>query len=453
MSKSTKTYRELLLPSMSLPGLADVGGRTSRFTKAQVEQALWNNHGNQRAAAAELGTSHQNLGPLIRSMGIDPSLYQSVPEEVVRRRQKEAPTREEIVEALDRNKGNQSLAAKDLGVSQGFLSKQIKKVGIEASFYMGPKRDVIGEAKFRPLSEFVSNFWGDAENALTNESLAPVSENLAQVATFVALKRYGAQILGQAPALANIVGLTLSMLMNYSRLKVSQIRPAAARLARDTEIRSLPSETPKALRRAWLWEVRNPETERLFGDTVSVAGYWFGDTCHIIGQQYPDGIRVVSWHPQWGASDPETGSNQPISDKETGFLAKGTFEDHQQWSKDAIRFCLSMGILLEAYESPLSVRKEDGKKNTGRAKGQPLKENEWTTDHVYLTVEPKPRPLQKENIPPKPNPNAVAETVIVKGYLKRQRFGARNAEIRWVWVAPYEAIRWHSDKPKRSIIY
>lgn len=447
---------KLLLPSMSpLPGRGNVAGRTSRFSREQIEAALTKHNGNQRAAAAELGTSHQNLGPLLRSMNIDPSLYQTVSQTIIQSRQKTPPTKDEIEAALAQNNGNQSLAAKSLGVSQGFLSKQIKKTGVKASFYMGPKREKerVGATGYYLLSTFVSNLWGDAETMVQTPVVTPVAANIPQNATYLALKKYGERILSQAPALANVAGLTLKMLLDYARLRVSQIRPAAARLARETEIRSLPTEVPKAIRRAWLWEVRNPETEVLFGDTVSIAGYWYDDRCHIIGQQHPDGIRVVSWRPQWGASDAEAGTDQPLSDRDMGFLDKGSFEEHQQWSKEAVRFCLSMAILLEAHETPLSVRHEDGKKNSGRAKGQPLKESEWSVDHVYLTVEPKPRPLTKENTPPRPNANAVSELVIVKGYLKRQRFGERNSQTRWVWVAPYEAIRWRSDKPKRTIIH
>jgi hypothetical protein len=199
--------------------------------------------------------------------------------------------------------------------------------------------------------------------------------------------------------------------------------------------------------------VRKPEEEHLFGTTVALGGYWHNNRCHLIGLQWPDGIRVVNWEPKWSASDPDAGTEQALSDKEMGFIEEGSFEEQQQWAKDAAHFALSMSLLLEAYESPLEVKREDGPKGGARKPGQPLKSGDWITNHVYLTIEPKPRKLTAEHIPPKPNKDAIAETIIVRPYLRRQRFGPRLQEIRWIWISAHEAIRWRSTKPKRTVIH
>lgn len=46
----------------------------------------------------------------------------------------------------------------------------------------------------------------------------------------------------------------------------------------------------------------------------------------------------------------------------------------------------------------------------------------------------------------------VAEAVAVRGHLRRQRHGPGLAQVRWVYVASYEARRWVAPRPATIVV-
>jgi transcriptional regulator with GAF, ATPase, and Fis domain len=104
-------------------------GRTSQFTAEQIISVLRFCDGNLRESAKILNTSHQNLSQLIRAWGIDKSLYHPVSKKIADKRRPSLLTKADVEGALATG-GDQARAARLLGVSQGFVSKLVKKFGI-----------------------------------------------------------------------------------------------------------------------------------------------------------------------------------------------------------------------------------------------------------------------------------------------------------------------------------
>lgn len=95
------------------------------------------------------------------------------------------------------------------------------------------------------------------------------------------------------------------------------------------------------------------------------------------------------------------------------------------WTREAARFAIVLGLLLDAEGTP--VRRAD---EPGPWKG-------WLTRHLTMGREdPAPGPHAA--------PARVGEgvEVQVRGHLKRQRHGPGNALVRWIYVRSYGARRW-----------
>ncbi len=265
----------------------------------------------------------------------------------------------------------------------------------------------------------------------------------------IANKVWGEQV--HNPGLSsfvNIAGLTISM---RKRLTLHHVRAKVGQLVEQTDLHALPHEAPKLLSGAWLCEVNNPATEKLFGDTVSLGGYPLEDAIYLIGVTYPDGIFVVRWTPHWTGEDLESTLTPDRS------LLIDDFDSHDAWGKEAARFAVVFALLLEAEGTPLHTKDEGNllfKLKPKRKQIQPQKPSDvpWVTQHVYLAEAPKPSP-EKASVSPAAANDRVSMTVEVSGHLKRQRYGPGNTLVKWIYRQSFEARRWVSGAPKRVVVH
>lgn len=281
--------------------------------------------------------------------------------------------------------------------------------------------------------------------------LPPGETGFREQAARLAIATWGQGMVLQLPALINWAGLALRM---RDRLVVHRLSAGAIRLVHETDLHSLPGEPPRLLRKAWIVESRKLD-EPLFGATVGLAGYELEGAIYLLGLDYPDGAYVSRWRPRWEEREleatVEVDTSPLIADVDTHFA----------WSKEAARFAVVLGLLLDAEGTPVVV--ED--RSAGKPRKVPVVRSGaggWVTRYVYLGRErrlpaaPGRRPAAavvgegKENHTKRGVPeHLVAQTVPVSGHLKRQPYGPGMGLRKWIHVAGYEARRWVAPRPLR----
>jgi hypothetical protein len=201
------------------------------------------------------------------------------------------------------------------------------------------------------------------------------------------------------------------------------VRPAASRLILETDLHSIPDAPPRLLRAPGIVETRRPETgERLWGDYVSLGWYVLDGAICLLGLEYPDGFVFGRWVPDWSGADLE-----PQLHHSGGTV--GPADEIDEFVREAARYLVTLGLLAEVEDGPLRIE---------------LDKRERATRHVYRDDD--------RVAPPRSTPAAdategrVAEPVAVTGHIKRQRYGEGRAKMRYIYVAGYQARRWHGPR-------
>lgn len=299
---------------------------------------------------------------------------------------------------------------------------------------------------WQPLSQIVREYRDHARKAGLLQALRE-EVTLPQAGAALALAE--AKRRGIAPVdaleLSNIAALALSL----EQLVAHRLRPEVPELVDETDLHVLPDEPPRLLRRAWIVEVAHPERgERLFGDVASLGGYPHQGRVGLIGLGYPDGCRVAWWRPTWTGETIESGivrQHEPLI---------GDVEAHHEWVRDAGRFAVVLGLLLDAAGTPVRITDESSRPP---AQGKPSKKTKpppaWVTRYVSLS--PAPWGVQ-DSVTAGSEGGGVegrlAEVRPVRGHLKRQHFGPGGKGIRWIFVQAHEARRWIAPAPRRVVV-
>lgn len=250
----------------------------------------------------------------------------------------------------------------------------------------------------------------------------------ALLATYV----YGQEVLLDQPALVNCAALALLL----PREITHEVTAAAAARVDGTDLHSLPEAPPRFLRGAWVLEARDPERERLFGDTVCLGGYALEDRIYLIGLQAPDGVRVARWRPRW------TGGDLPAEIPTDTSVLIDDQDAHREWAREAARWVVVLSVLLEAQGSP--VREGEAVPVGGRRRGAPA--DGPAVRRVYL--EQAHRSGASGPGEGVGTDGRLGLTVPVSGHVKRQRYGPGRAETRWIYVAGYEGRRWVAPRAR-----
>lgn len=291
-----------------------------------------------------------------------------------------------------------------------------------------------GSVSWQSLSDLVHRIY-------SRRNAFPDGADLRAQAGLLALSVFGEAIVLDAPALINVAALALSM----DRLTVHRVSSGAVRAVHETDLHTLPGEPPRLFLRAWIVEARNPERENLFGSTAALGGYVVGDAIFLVGLRYPDGVSVARWRPEWKERDLDATvqrDESPLVDDVDG---------HHEWAREAARFAIVLGLLLDAEGAPISVADESPKGKRSKSVGGRRNHGEWITRRVYVnertfrSVRQSTSLRDKEAIPEGLRPIQVD----VGGYLKRQPYGPGNTLRKWIYVQGYEARRWVSPRPLR----
>lgn len=250
---------------------------------------------------------------------------------------------------------------------------------------------------------------------------------------------YGGDIL-HCPSLVNLAALSLAM----ERLIVHEIAPEVCEQVHFTDVRTLPPDPSRLLRRPFILEVKSPASEALFADVVGLAGYQIGNDWWLVAIRYPDGIMVMQWAPVWG-----TGEDIPDG---LVLTADALVENVQGWEEagaQSARFAVVLGLLMDAEGTPVDSydTREAGRMLPRRVAGErPRYEPAWTVR--YLRIPPEIIARHRSFEVGGEHGDLTATQSTVRGHLKRQPYGPRNAERKWVYVSAYEARRWVAPKPQ-----
>jgi hypothetical protein len=235
--------------------------------------------------------------------------------------------------------------------------------------------------------------------------------------------------------------ITLALLMD--RLQVYEMSPGAIRVIGGMRIDDLPAEPPPLLRLPWLVESKDLDTP-LFGNTVCLGGYFIRGKYFLVGFMYPDGARVEPWEPEWG-------NDLKIDVDWSPFVEPGMQGTREGWAKEAARFSLGLGLLLEAEKTPLAV-KQAGKSGRKRRGGRRSAAGEWITRRVILgKMATRYYGQQPAGTGKIDKSDKVLARTVVTGHLRYQPFGPGREQRKWVWIDSYEAHRWTRKKTKIEI--
>ena len=190
---------------------------------------------------------------------------------------------------------------------------------------------------------------------------------------FLARETFGMQTVLDIPELVNF-GVLATM---QRRITVYEMSAGATNLVYSTDLHTLPGEPPRLLRTGWIVESRIPEREPLFGDTASLAGYPLDGSIYLIGLRYPDGVYVSRWTPTWREEDLDA-SIEP----DTSPLIEDSGA-HHEWTREAARYALIFGLLLDAERAPVRL-KEPKPKTASKLAKTSFGEQGWLVKRVIL---------------------------------------------------------------------
>lgn len=221
----------------------------------------------------------------------------------------------------------------------------------------------------------------------------------------------------------------------------------ARRLVDATDLHALPDEPPRLLQRAWLLESDWLRGHALFGDTVSLGGYALDGVVYLVGLGLGGWARVARWTPHWIGEEIAAGvtsDTSPLIDDA---------EAHGGWTREAARFAVVLGLLLDADGTPTRITDESDRPRSPPARSKKHKPPPaWVTRTISLG--PQERQAGAGDAPSTAGvvTGRVAEERPVRGHLKRQPHGPGGKLRRWQWVPGYEARRWVAPGPRRVVV-
>jgi hypothetical protein len=277
----------------------------------------------------------------------------------------------------------------------------------------------------RPLSAFVH------ELRATLLTLPPVPASIfVEAAVGLAARQYGPEDPILRPEIVNVAALALCM---RDHLVVHEIRQPVPDVVADTDLHSLPDEPPTLLRGPWICDVRDPERETLFGTTMALGGYEHAGRICLIGLGDDGSARVGWWTPRWAGGEIDEGTVHAT----LGELG----EAHVEWTREAARFAVVLGLLIDAAGTPLRWT-DEGPRLAQRVKGERRPSRPWAIRRVYLDGGAERTSRSGRESTPVSMDGRVAAERQVSGHLKRQPCGPGGRDREWRYIRAHLARRW-----------
>ncbi|RKH47918.1 hypothetical protein [Corallococcus sicarius] len=199
----------------------------------------------------------------------------------------------------------------------------------------------------------------------------------------------------------------------------------ASQHAEVVDLHSLPDTPPSLLRQPWLVAVLHPDGgARIFGDTLSLSGYTLDGTMYLLGL-LGDGHSVLApWRPRWTGEDLEEGSRRERSP----VIDEGHAPPHAAWAREAARYAVIFGLLLEAEGTRLGI--EEARRGEAH-EGLPVR--------TVCLRGPVAVPAMSSAAGLRWLGTVERQA---RGYLTRQRHGPWQSLARWQYASKRSTWRW-----------
>jgi hypothetical protein len=157
------------------------------------------------------------------------------------------------------------------------------------------------------------------------------------------------------------------------------------------------------------------------------------------------------WRPVWEERDLEEGLRDEKPSPQIADVS-----GHREWTREAARFAIVFGLLLDVEGSPLRQEAAPRKKSARRA-AERRGEAGWVTRYVHLEDDARRR-LDAAEAEAARTAGATGTAdrallpVQVLGHMRRQRHGPGHREVKWIDVAGHAARRWVALGPHRVVV-
>jgi hypothetical protein len=122
--------------------------------------------------------------------------------------------------------------------------------------------------------------------------------------------------------------------------------------------------------------------------------------------------------------------------------------------KKALIFCFVFSIILEAENTPTSVKDSNKSENIKKNKTQIKKKNTegWIERTIYINkkIKPTKNSLYKGTLY---KDDKILKEVKVSGYLKRQSYGKNNSKQKYIYIESFVSTRWVIEGDKKITYY
>jgi hypothetical protein len=189
-----------------------------------------------------------------------------------------------------------------------------------------------------------------------------------------------------------------------------------------------PCRTAAPAPRTWDRGGATPRDRRtVWGDFASLGWFDADGIRMLLGVRYPSGYAAAHWMPQRTGEDLD--EQLPARDTSSTFI--DDIDEHEAFGRAAARYLIVLGLLAETENSSLRIELDKDKKTR--------------IHHVYVGER---KPQARDHAAPTASTvdGRIAEQSRVSGHLKRQRYGAGNAQVKWIYITEYSARRWHGPR-------
>jgi hypothetical protein len=211
-----------------------------------------------------------------------------------------------------------------------------------------------------------------------------------------------------------------------------------------TKIENMPNEIPKFMKRPFLIEARHDKM--LFNDIQSIGGFIYNNEMFLlIGTQ---GDRYYCQREKASFDGRKIGDINFVYNANIDY---GAFIQLKT-RKDTFAFATTLSLMLEAEKSPLIIENKLKKSNRkSHNMKNKIHETDWIIKRIYID-----RKLIYKKTFTEHNEldkyGKILKDVIVKGHLRKQRYGKDFSEEKWIYIESFESTRWAYEKDNKIIV-
>jgi len=215
-----------------------------------------------------------------------------------------------------------------------------------------------------------------------------------------------------------------------------------------TKLEDVPTEIPKLMQRSFLLEARRGKP--LFEDVFSIGGFAYGDTIVLV-------VKTLSNNQPGLFCQCEKASFDGRSIDDMNMFCNKNFASSPSYMqirtrKDIFSFAIKFSLLLEAEKTPLLIdTKQSAKHKTSPALQKRNNGTDWTTYRIYIDKTIKYEKSAQSHGVLDTEGRLLLKTN-VKGHSKWQRYGHNLEKKKWIYIHPYEASRYFTEKDKKIIV-